>query len=80
MLVAPIGIAQRAPDLRGDREVPQGRPGAAIAKSIKATARPSRKTTFSGYGSLWQITGPPVGSAHWVDQSCVLTRNVAVAS
>jgi hypothetical protein len=39
---------QRRPLLGRDRQVHDGRPGAAIAKSISATTRPSRKTTFSG--------------------------------
>ncbi len=34
-----------------------------MSKSISATARPSRNTTFSGNVSLWQMREPPSGSA-----------------
>ena len=48
-----------------------GRPGAASAKSMRATTCPSRKTTFSGNRSSWHTTGPPRGSAHSCDQPLV---------
>ena len=38
-------------------EVEDPRPGAASSKSIRATASPSRNTTFSRHTSLWQTTG-----------------------